>query len=245
MLIIKKIINLIKTTPFYPFWLESLKASKLLNRTIYKWPKGVCLEVGCGNTDFKEKIILKNDKVSEYVATDYEVTHSITDNKDKKIDDFADAMNLKYKNETFDTHLSFEVLEHMNDPYKFFQEAYRVLKKNGIMIFSVPFLYREHGSVKYHEDYFRFTKYSFDVLAKRFGFKCISVSSNTGVGTTVAILINTYIIRKIYEGNLFVKIIFLLLSPFIFLLTNLLGYIFDIYPDDRYALRYYVIFQKQ
>lgn len=235
--------NFFKKIPFYPFWLENIKSKDMQNIYI-NFVNGDCLEVGAGNTDIKNSILLKNKNVKTYIASDYIKTHNNSGNKNNKIDDDANALNLKYQNMTFDTYLSFEVLEHLPDTNKCFSEASRILKTGGHMIFTVPFLYREHGSSEFHEDYFRFTRNSFYVLANKFGFEVINIFSNTGIGTTVSVLINTFFIRKIYESNFVFKILFFIFSPLIFLLTNIIGYFFDLYPDNRYALRNLVILKK-
>jgi hypothetical protein len=48
-------------------------------------------------------------------------------------------MELSFDDLTFDKILSFDVLEHVPEPYKAFSELYRVLKNEGELIFSVPF----------------------------------------------------------------------------------------------------------
>lgn len=49
-----------------------------------------------------------------------------------------DAMNLSFKSNTFDRLLSTEVLEHLPDDRAALSEYHRVLKKNGVAIFTVP-----------------------------------------------------------------------------------------------------------
>lgn len=50
----------------------------------------------------------------------------------------ADATSLPFKNKSFDTILSFEVIEHIKNYQLFLDEAFRVLKKGGYFIFSTP-----------------------------------------------------------------------------------------------------------
>lgn len=54
-----------------------------------------------------------------------------------------DALNLSFDNESFDAILSNDVYEHVPNIQKAFQEAYRCLRKNGILIFTVPFSVNE------------------------------------------------------------------------------------------------------
>lgn len=50
-----------------------------------------------------------------------------------------DLMNLSLSDECVDIVISSDVFEHIPDPYKAHQEVYRILKKNGRHIFTVPF----------------------------------------------------------------------------------------------------------
>ncbi len=50
-----------------------------------------------------------------------------------------DLMNLSFADEAFDLVASQDVLEHVSDYRKAFTEMYRILRKQGIAIFTVPF----------------------------------------------------------------------------------------------------------
>lgn len=58
------------------------------------------------------------------------------------------------ENESFDHIVCMNVLEHVYEYQKLLKEAYRVIKKEGTMIASTPFMYRVHGSP---DDFFRYT----------------------------------------------------------------------------------------
>jgi ubiquinone/menaquinone biosynthesis C-methylase UbiE len=52
--------------------------------------------------------------------------------------ELGDAHSLKYHDESFDVVFIRSALEHMFDPHKVIEEAYRVLKNNGIIFINVP-----------------------------------------------------------------------------------------------------------
>lgn len=52
-----------------------------------------------------------------------------------------DITCLSFKSETFDMYISNDVFEHVSDYIKAFQEAYRILRKNGIFILHIPFYF--------------------------------------------------------------------------------------------------------
>ncbi len=52
-----------------------------------------------------------------------------------------DACNLSFENECFDIIISNDVFEHVSDIHEAIKETYRVLKRNGTLIFTIPFFY--------------------------------------------------------------------------------------------------------
>ncbi len=50
-----------------------------------------------------------------------------------------DAQSLSFGNESFDLIISNDVFEHVGDYMKAFKEAYRCLKKGGVLLFTIPF----------------------------------------------------------------------------------------------------------
>ena len=115
---------------------------------------------------------------------------------------------LKIKSSKFDNVLLFNVLEHLNDHNKTFSEIFRILKKNGLLIGSTPFLYQVHGGPN---DYFRFTKNFFEEKLKKNKFKEIKVK-NLGFGPSVA----SYSLLHSYLKYLPIFSDLLLLIAFIF-----------------------------
>ena len=88
----------------------------------------------------------------------------------------VDMMMMKYKDKEFDLVIHSDVLEHIENPRKGLQECYRVLKENGICIFTVPIIvdrlsmFRENNIKSYHglpgseePDLLVYTEYGSDV----------------------------------------------------------------------------------
>lgn len=259
---IESITKFVVNTPFYPHWLDFKNQTKADDECFMLF-RGNVLETGCGNCEKKDRALKINKKIKKYVASDYvswdkpfiqqkklinsfgtigEIIFCPPRDKNK-IDIICNAYNLPFNDEEFDTYCCFEVLEHIDSPLKLFVEANRVLKKNGILVVSTPFLYREHGSFKW--DFQRLAKGGFVNLAQATGFSVKKIITYSNFGTTLACLVNHYIIRKIMEGNILMKIFLLSISPVIFCGINTAGYLLDkIDHDDRFALRYHVVMRK-
>lgn len=123
----------------------------------------------------------KNLKYSEYFD-------DIHPGDFKKGTQCQDVQNLTYEDESFDLVTSTEVFEHVPDDKKGFREVYRVLKKEGYFVFTVPLLDTEKtieracmkdGKIKhyltpeFHSDRFRgknrvlvFRNYGLDIRQK-------------------------------------------------------------------------------
>ncbi|MBI5228643.1 class I SAM-dependent methyltransferase [Candidatus Micrarchaeota archaeon] len=260
--VLSKILKLVVRTPAYPYWLEEYKKRKAYEHLLTDI-SGKVLEVGAGDGSRKIELLRRCPAIKKYEATDYsswdgefekingwinkygtlaEVSLGF---KKRKLDRVCSATNLPYKDNSFDYHLSFSVLEHIADPEKYFSEAARVVKKGGYILVSVPFLYRIHGGEPEHRlDYFRYAHGFFHEMAERNGLKLTEIYINGGFGTSFASLTNQYLIRRIFESNSLVRIPLLLVSPFVFVSTNALGFILDLKPDKRFPTNIHVKFQK-
>ncbi|MGK7397051.1 MAG: class I SAM-dependent methyltransferase [Candidatus Cyclobacteriaceae bacterium M3_2C_046] len=100
--------------------------------------KGKLLELGCGEGRGLEVL---SDEVSQYVALDkhQEVIDQLQQKYPKVIFKQAHIPPLKdFDEDSFDTVIAFQVIEHIKDDHLFLKEIYRVLKKGGKAIISTP-----------------------------------------------------------------------------------------------------------
>ena len=73
---------------------------------------------------------------------------------------------LKLKKNSFDNVIIFNVLEHLPNTKNAFNQIKKILKINGVLVGSTPFIYQVHGAPN---DYFRFTKdFFYGDLKKKF-----------------------------------------------------------------------------
>ena len=95
-------------------------------------------------------------------------------NKKMKIfySDLTRKLNIpskKYNNVLF-----FNILEHLQEYKLAFSEIYRIIKKRGFFIGSVPFIYQIHAAPN---DYFRFSKQFLESNLKKYKFKQVKVKA--------------------------------------------------------------------
>ena len=151
--------------------LRTLQILECLNITLY----GISLEFGATN--------IKNKTFSNFVTGKSKFHYTNIENN-KKINIFYSDLTKKLKIPTkkYNNVLLFNVLEHLPEYKLVFSEIYRILKKKGNFIGSVPFIYQIHGAPK---DYFRFSKQFFELNLKKYGFKKIKVKP-LGFGPFIA-----------------------------------------------------------
>lgn len=117
-----------KKEDFYSFW------SKMMRRELPE--NAQVLEVGCGLGFFGESITRDFD----YHAIDIseEAIQFAKEQLGLQNVAIGDAYQLEYPDNQFDAVVSFDVVEHLNTPKKFTDEAFRVLKPGGIVLISTP-----------------------------------------------------------------------------------------------------------
>ncbi len=104
----------------------------------YMHKDGLVLEAGCGLGQWVEYFKSKDYKIT---GIDYNLA-TIEQAKKYSIDcslSVADVRRLPFQDNSIDTYLSFGVIEHfIEGPDAALKEAYRVLKKGGVAIITVP-----------------------------------------------------------------------------------------------------------
>ena len=129
--------------------------------------RGRLLDVGCGDKPYEH---LFRPFVREYIGVEHEATFRQTSAqaRAKGPDVVYDGKTLPFENESFDTVMSIQVLEHTPEPGHLIAEMARVLKPDGVLILAAPFSFRLHEEP---HDYFRYTPHGLRVLCDRAGLR--------------------------------------------------------------------------
>lgn len=201
--------------------------------------KGICLDIGSGNSPYKKYL-----KVDKYISVDKEDTQAVTYKKNEhKIN--ADAKNLPFNSNYTDSVLLNQVLEHIDEYEKVLKEINKVLKKDGVFVISVPFIYNIHAEPN---DYFRFSEYGLKFLLKKYNFKIIEFYYLGYAGTALISIWNNFL-WQVWNKNDFTKLLrntlFLLPLLSIIFINNLIGLMLDFFKNPKFTPNYLVICRKE
>ena len=151
--------------------LRTLQIFECLNIALY----GISLEFGATN--------IKNKTFSNFVKGKSKFHYTNRENNKKMNIFYSDlTKKLKIPTKKYNNVLLFNVLEHLPEYKLAFSEIYRIIKKGGSFIGSVPFIYQIHAAPN---DYFRFSKQFIELNLKKYRFKKIKVKP-LGFGPFIA-----------------------------------------------------------
>lgn len=184
------------------------------------WIYGKVLDFGCGTKPYRS--LFNNLKM--YVGIDLKKTASI--DAITSIDVFYDGRRIPFKNNSFDSIVCFEVIEHVFNINIVLQEWQRVLKPEGHVLLSIPFAWEEHEAPF---DFARYTSFGIMHLLQENNFRVIKIEKTTTTISAIISMLNHYSTR-ISGKNIIAKTLVrcLLVGP-----LNLLSFILNkILPID-------------
>jgi len=190
------------------------------------------LDVGCGDERYRKFL----PKGVAYVGLDYGPTRQKFYGKTMKPDILGDAQTIPIKSNIFDCILCTEVLEHISDTARSLTEMARVVKPDGQMILTVPFLFPEHNSPY---DLHRYTLHGIKYECQRAGIRVVKIVKLGGAGTMLAGLL-ARLSHSLATATPFGKLLFyfpgFLIFPFVHLLFNMVGYLLDCAPSSSFYI---------
>lgn len=209
------------------------KASAFLpNEIIPQYAKGKLLDLGCGKVPLYEAY---KDYISENICIDWE-----GNGQENIFLDIVSDINkrLPLKNDEFNTIISSSVIEHLQEPEQIFREMHRVLKKEGIAILSVPFLYPLHEEPY---DYFRYTKYALEMFASKNHFKVLECRTTGGMPE----VLTDIFAKNIKSIPIIGRFIAIIAQQFTYLFVKTpLGKKLSKKTSQRFPLGYVMVIQK-
>lgn len=226
-MIIKNLKNIYFKQMFFPGWLGvftnpfyfarlglSLAMSEFADKL-----SGRLLDVGCGSKPYKSLFV-----VEDYVGLDIDSENTRLSGTADKL---YDGKDFPFEDNSFDSVLCNQVLEHVFNPQDFLSEINRVLKPGGRLLLTVPFVWDEHEQPY---DFARYSTFGLRALLEGGGFKFISHKKLGADVTCIFQLINAYIFKVTQHWP---RLVNLLLAATVMAFFNLLGiFLKTILPDN-------------
>jgi SAM-dependent methyltransferase len=208
-----------------PFYI----ARSNLYKSIFKYRllfSGKLLDIGCGDKPYESLF----SNVSSYEGLEIDTTVHLT----TKADYFYDGKKLPFENNSYDSILLNEVIEHVFNPEQLLTEIHRILRNDGKMLITLPFCWDEHEQPY---DYARYSSFGIKYLLEKNGFKIISLDKSCPNFGVILQLVNTYIYKVTRRYVFIVRVIIRVflcfpLNVFGLALGWLLPKNYDLYLDN-------------
>jgi SAM-dependent methyltransferase len=185
---------------------------------------GNLLDFGCGAKPYKDLFV----NTSEYIGLDFESEGHIHINE--QIDFYYDGINIPFEDNRFDSIFTSEVFEHVFELEKILPEIARVLKVNGKILITCPFVWEEH---EIPNDFARYTQFALKSMLENNGFRILTIDKNghfiLALHQLFILYLNDFWLNKVYLFSNFIffkKIIRQVVVPFFNFLFLLIEPIF-------------------
>ncbi len=181
---------------FNPFFLVRKELYDNINELSSHF-RSKLLDLGCGTRPYEKLFI----NVSEYIGL--EIDKGIKNNYANFL---YDGNKFPFKKGSFEGVFTSQVFEHVFDPENFLSEINRVLKKDGLLLLTVPFIWDEHEQPY---DFARYSSFGIQYLLEKSGFEILEhrkTLSNIGV---IFQLFNAYVYKIIMKKQTLFRYILL------------------------------------
>lgn len=141
-------------------------------RVVKAHAKGRLLDMGCGHVPLYETY---RELVQENICIDWKNTAHVN----PFLDEYVDLNgSLPFGDQSFDTILLTDVLEHLAEPKLVISEVTRLLRYDGKLILGVPFFYWLH---EVPHDYYRYTEHALRRFCELNGLKVLEIRPYGGL----------------------------------------------------------------
>jgi SAM-dependent methyltransferase len=225
------------STPFYAGFWNRQRIDKALKSAASE-AHGILLDIGCGSKPYRN---IFAPFVEKHIGLEYSPESGYRKNA---ADFCGDAMILPLGDETVDTILCTEVLEHLPHPEKAIAEFARVLRPNGTIITTAPFFFPIHDAW----DFYRYTHDGIATMMKSNDLKIVKVEPLSGTAVTLALLFNLYWFDIGFMWTKWLYPFGVVLRPVLLLLcfiVNVIGGLFEvILPSKQMSFNHLTIARK-
>ncbi len=168
--------------------------------------QGVLVDLGCGEMPYRQYLFDKCPKLKKYIGVDVKFNNY---HQTLKPDIYWNGKKIPLKNKTADIVMATELFEHVDNLAVILKEIRRVLRPQGLLFFTVPFIWPLHETP---HDEFRYTPYSLNRFLKKAGFTTITILPTGGSNASLALVLGIWSRLNYPKSKLFFPIIKYLLD---------------------------------
>ncbi len=151
--------------------------------------QGKLMDFGCGSKPYQSLFT----NAAEYIGVDFESPgHS---HKNEKIDVIYNGKRIPFNDAHFDAVFCSEVFEHIFNLEEIIPELNRVMKQEGKILITCPFVWNEH---EIPVDYARYTQFALKHLLEKNGFTILALDKSGDFTSTL------FQLRLLYYNNHFI-----------------------------------------
>lgn len=149
--------------------------------------KGTVLDVGCGEKPYRQLLTQAPSKATTYTGLD------LPGNPYSEPDLTWDGAKIPLSDQSVDSVMLTEVLEHTPDPQAVLKEVARVLKTDGFLFLTVPFIWPIHCVP---HDEFRYTPFALRRFLETAGFDDIEIKATGGRHAVLGVILGLWVRRR-------------------------------------------------
>jgi len=213
-------------------WLIFAIANPSLEKRLSRYAHGTMLDIGCGEKPYKEM-------ASPYIQEHIGVDHKDSFHDQSNVDLPGTAYQIPVEDNSVDCVLCTYVLEHLEEPGRAIEEAYRALKEGGHAIYTVPLFWHIHEAPR---DFYRYTEFGLKYLFEKNGFKVIEINALTEFVATFSQEL-LYVLYKLRRGG-WINPLWWLVPPIGHLIQALAYLINKIDPTKDFTAEYILVARK-
>lgn len=213
-------------------WLIFSIINPEIEKRLGQYAFGMMGDIGCGEKPYR-------DMALSYVDKHIGIDHDETFHDKSSIDIIANAYEIPTDDNSFDSLLCTDVLEHLEEPSLAIAEAFRILKQGSYAIYTVPLFWHLHETPR---DFYRYTKYGLQYLFEKSGFEIVEIKALSGFFVTFGQEL-VYFLYRFRRGGILNPLWWIV--PPIGILIQGLAYIFNkIDYSENFTIEYIAVVKK-
>lgn len=166
--------------------------ARFYDASLREHARGKLLDLGCGKVPL---FFVYRDHVVDNVCVDWASSMHGSEHLDHECDLTA---TLPFPDAAFDTILLSDVLEHIPEPQRLWNEITRLLAPGGKLIMNVPFFYWLHEQP---HDYYRYTQFALRRFVQGSGMRLIQLDALGGAPEIVTDIFAKNVLRVPVVGK--------------------------------------------